>query len=99
MRDLDAIIHETARIRSTVRFDRESREYVVRVTVGDVPIRGQDGTVEACEYRTDDHHDAINTGPRMVAEEAKRQRLAGCSCAVNEHHAGACMGPDCECHS
>ena len=90
--------NQNGNIRSSVRLDREWDEYVVRVTIGGVPLRGQDGTVEACEYRTEDHSDAINTAARMVEEQAKRQRLAGCQCAANEHHAGACMGPDCGCH-
>ena len=36
-----------------------------------MPLRGQDGTVEACEYRTNDHADAINTAARMVEQEAR----------------------------
>jgi hypothetical protein len=184
---------ETGKVRSSVRFEEDWGEYVVRVTVAGVPIRGKDGTVETSEYRTDDRTDAMDTAARMVAEETTRQQLdrhqgelmsymievettatftrtfeveavdewaalaayraggkevewvkdsldddldcdenedtvcvftnddtqtllidmstavvpfmsaakqvdAGCLCAVNEHHAGACMGPDCDCH-
>jgi len=64
--------NQNGNIRSNVRLDREWGEYVVRVTIGGVPLRGQDGTVEACEYRTDDHADAINTAARMVEEQVQR---------------------------
>ena len=67
---------ETSRIRSNVRFDQDWGEYVVRVTVAGVPIRGRDGTVEACEYRTDDRTDAMDTAARMVAEETQRNDAA-----------------------
>jgi predicted RNA-binding Zn-ribbon protein involved in translation (DUF1610 family) len=58
----------TGHIRSSIRFDHDGEEYVVRVTVAGVPIRGTDGTVEASEYRTDDRIDAMDTAARMVAE-------------------------------
>jgi hypothetical protein len=68
--------NETGKIRSNVRFNQDWDEWVVQVTVSGVPIRGRDGTVEACEYRTDDRTDAMDTAARMVLEETKRQQPA-----------------------